>query len=474
MKRSGLFALTLIAALLGPATLLQAQPSAAPGEPVLKPTSHPRLPAELWQFWLAPAKGASPTLAMNELAAAVKLEVDGNFAKALPILVAAGASSRARSAITPSTTRASRELRSGGRTDARRTFQALASKNPVGFLVEATPLREAEAAEALGDQAAALAIYERLSKTKTTAPDDVLMRLGRSARATGNDRRRRSRRSRASSTSFRSAIWRRSPSSELETLPIASRSRPGRTATSSSSDAPSGCSAPDGTRRRASPSTAVRQRGAGRRPRARQAPARRMRLLPEALARRARRRQAVHRERVAPGRSALLLRGRAPRARRPRRVPPRRPPPGQTSSRPRPGRKRRSTTSPPTTSSRTTTRGRTRRSASCTTKFPGGRYAERAAWKLGWWAYKNGRYARHHPRLRSGGGAVSAVRLPAAVAVLVGARARGAEGTGARRGALHAGRDRLPEQLLRPSGAARGWQGRARALVASGAGAQPP
>jgi soluble lytic murein transglycosylase len=26
-------------------------------------------------------------------------------------------------------------------------------------------------------------------------------------------------------------------------------------------------------------------------------------------------------------------------------------------------------------------------------RFPGGRYAERAAWKIGWWAYKNGRFA---------------------------------------------------------------------------------
>src|SRR5882762_370893 len=25
-------------------------------------------------------------------------------------------------------------------------------------------------------------------------------------------------------------------------------------------------------------------------------------------------------------------------------------------------------------------------------RFPGGRYAERAAWKIGWWAYKNGRF----------------------------------------------------------------------------------
>ena len=78
------------------------------------------------------------------------------------------------------------ELRLGRPEDARRTFQTLASKNPVGFLVEAIALRDAEAAEALGDQAAALAIYERLSKAKTTAPDDVLLRLGRSARATGN------------------------------------------------------------------------------------------------------------------------------------------------------------------------------------------------------------------------------------------------------------------------------------------------
>ena len=78
------FALT--AALLVPATTARAQP-VVPGEPLLKATTHPRLPAELWQFWLAPASGASSTVAMNELATAVKLEVDGDFAKALPILV---------------------------------------------------------------------------------------------------------------------------------------------------------------------------------------------------------------------------------------------------------------------------------------------------------------------------------------------------------------------------------------------------
>jgi soluble lytic murein transglycosylase len=155
------------------------------GEPVLRPTNHPRPPSELWQFWLAPAKGASPTLAMNELAAAVKLEVDGNFAKALPILSEPGVQQGTLGHYAQYY-QGFAELRLGRPEDARRTFQTLASKNPVGFLVEAIALRDAEAADALGDQAAALAIYERLSKAKATAPDDVLLRLGRSARATGN------------------------------------------------------------------------------------------------------------------------------------------------------------------------------------------------------------------------------------------------------------------------------------------------
>ena len=190
-NREAFFALALGVALLVPTRAPRAQQTDT-GELALKPTNHPRLPSDPSQLWLVPrpATGvgrAAPayTAAINEFAAAVKLEVDSNFAKALPILMQ------------PSVQQGTlghyaeyyqglAELRLGRPSDARRTFQALAAKNPLGYLVEAAALREAECDEALGDQTAAMQVYERLARSKTTAPDEVLMRFGRAARAAGN------------------------------------------------------------------------------------------------------------------------------------------------------------------------------------------------------------------------------------------------------------------------------------------------
>ena len=68
------------------------------------------------------------------------------------------------------------------------TFEAdvLQAGKPVSYLSEMAALREAECDEALGEQAAALAVYERLADTKTLAPDEVLMKIGKTAQTLGD------------------------------------------------------------------------------------------------------------------------------------------------------------------------------------------------------------------------------------------------------------------------------------------------
>src|SRR5262249_35053389 len=166
-----------------------ASPRAQQGAaPALKPTTHPRLPADPSQLWLAPDAAAARlarTSPLTDFNAAVKLEVDNNFARALPTCTQPAVQQGALGDYAVYY-QGLAELRLGRAADARRTFQALAAKPPVGYLVEAAALREAECDEALGDQAAAMQVYERLAGAKTTVPDEVLLRLGRAARASGN------------------------------------------------------------------------------------------------------------------------------------------------------------------------------------------------------------------------------------------------------------------------------------------------
>jgi soluble lytic murein transglycosylase len=169
--------------------LALAAPRAQQPEINLQPTNHPLLPAELSKLWMAPPHvrppaGLSRTTPLGQFAEAVKLEVDSNFTKALPIL--------SQSSVQQGTLgdyaiyyEGLAQLRLGRSADARQTFQGLQKKPPLGYLLEAAALREAEADEALGDQAAQLDVYDRLTKQKITSPEDVLMRLGRVARTLG-------------------------------------------------------------------------------------------------------------------------------------------------------------------------------------------------------------------------------------------------------------------------------------------------
>ena len=192
----------------------------------LKPTNHPRLPAEASQLWLAPDAALVARLgsgAMNEFTSAVKLEVDGNFARALPMLEQAPMQQSTLGHYAEYYEGLA-QLRLGRPAEARRTFQALTSESPIGYLNEAAALREAECDETMGDQAAAMEVYDRLSQTKTTAPDEVLMRLGRAAKAAGHPDK--------AADAFERIVYEfplgdLAPiaSGELDSLPIASGSR---------------------------------------------------------------------------------------------------------------------------------------------------------------------------------------------------------------------------------------------------------
>ena len=144
---------------------------------LLKPTTHVPLPTDPVQYWLAPTAANvrnAKAPAMTQFADAARLALDGDFSRVLPI-VSQKALQQGVLADYAAYYQGLAELRLGRAGEAKETLQTLAAKPPVGYLAEAVALRLAECEESLGDQSAALDIYERLSKTKTTAPDDVLM-----------------------------------------------------------------------------------------------------------------------------------------------------------------------------------------------------------------------------------------------------------------------------------------------------------
>src|SRR4051812_3117029 len=85
--RTTIFALVVTSVVLAPVATPAAAPQQTPStEVVLLPTNHPSVPADLSRLWFAPAAPAVLASTLEDFTRAVKLEVEGNFAKALPIL----------------------------------------------------------------------------------------------------------------------------------------------------------------------------------------------------------------------------------------------------------------------------------------------------------------------------------------------------------------------------------------------------
>ena len=156
---------------------------------ILAPTNHPVLPSELSRLWLVPGKSnASAVTGAADFLAAMKVADKVDYAKALPLLTKA-ANAQGPLGDYAAYYAALAQLRLGRFTEARALLQQLLARRPVGYIAEAATLASAETAEALHDYDEALEIYERLAATKTTAPEDLLMRLGTAARSAGDNRK---------------------------------------------------------------------------------------------------------------------------------------------------------------------------------------------------------------------------------------------------------------------------------------------
>src|SRR5262249_7697640 len=137
MTRTACFSVTLAAAFLICDVAPRAQQAGAAHPPIEagpKATNHPRLAGDSSQLWLAPdaaARAATRGPAVTDFTQAVKLEVDNNFTKALPML-SQPAVHQGVFGHYAEYYQGLAELRLGRAADARRTFQALAAHPPTG------------------------------------------------------------------------------------------------------------------------------------------------------------------------------------------------------------------------------------------------------------------------------------------------------------------------------------------------------
>jgi len=157
----------------------------------LGPTVHPALSSSASDLWFVPTRDDVRDRAVasyRPLNEGVTEYSNGEYEAALSLV------SRPSLASTPLADYAAyytalAQLRLGRAANARATFHAIVARGPQGYLSLGAALGEAESAEALGNYAGAIAIYEGLAASKATANEDVLSRLGRAALAAGDRRK---------------------------------------------------------------------------------------------------------------------------------------------------------------------------------------------------------------------------------------------------------------------------------------------
>ena len=151
----------------------------------LLPTAHPPVPAELSSMWLVPAQGAKLGPAMTNFVRGVRLlEEDDQPTAALP-LVSDNALSTTPLADYARYYRGLALTKLDRYAEADRVLGDLASRQIEGHLPEDAALLQAEVREAQKDYRGAVAIYESLLARKLAQPQVAWLRLGLAANRAG-------------------------------------------------------------------------------------------------------------------------------------------------------------------------------------------------------------------------------------------------------------------------------------------------
>ena len=155
----------------------------------LAPTAHPPLPHDVSHYWLVPELSASPSSgdnsALTRFARGTTLIGDGDFAAGLPLVSAKElATSPLASYATYYTGVALAGL--GRFTEAEAVLTELMARQPEGYLREAGTLRLAEVFVSNGNPGRAEDLLEDLSKKKVSSPEGVLLALATAEEAVGH------------------------------------------------------------------------------------------------------------------------------------------------------------------------------------------------------------------------------------------------------------------------------------------------
>ena len=185
-----LAAVVLCGVTMSAAQLVVPGRAGAPVAPAkLSPTAHPPVPHELSAMWLVPQQSAKPSAVLANFARGVRLlEEDDRPAAALP-LVSEGALSTTPVADYARYYTGLALMKLSRYAEADKVFSDLAARQIDGHLPEDAAFRLAEIREVQKDYKAAVAVYEALVTRKLALPHVAWLRLGLAAELAGQPAR---------------------------------------------------------------------------------------------------------------------------------------------------------------------------------------------------------------------------------------------------------------------------------------------